>query len=110
MPAVFFLQFTDGTVTAINSDTLPLVPPRLTDFNSAIWVLSFGDSGDELVQGFLAACTLSPEVTLDIKPGSESNQLNLKSRGNLPVAILTTMTFGGEAVNGAAAIVTANCP
>lgn len=92
-PTHFFLQLTDGTGLAINSDTLPLEPPSLADFNTAIWVLSFGNSGADVVQGFVTSFTLSPDVTLDVRPGSESNPLNLKSRGNLPVAILTTDAF-----------------
>ena len=33
------------------------------------------------------------EVTIDIKPGSYPNSINLKSRGKVPVAILTTDDF-----------------
>ncbi|MCK4564858.1 MAG: hypothetical protein KAU94_09310 [Verrucomicrobia bacterium] len=38
-------------------------------------------------------------VEIDIKPGSKSNSINLKSRGLLPVAILTTKTFDAASVN-----------
>jgi len=33
------------------------------------------------------------EVKIDIKPGSDPNSINYRSRGNIPVAILSTMTF-----------------
>lgn len=39
------------------------------------------------------------EVKIDIKPGSESNNINLKSKGVIPVAILTTKTAMGEPVD-----------
>ncbi|MCZ6759493.1 MAG: Ig domain-containing protein, partial [Gemmatimonadetes bacterium] len=32
-------------------------------------------------------------MDIDIKPGSDPNSINLKSKGNIPVAILTTDTF-----------------
>jgi hypothetical protein len=38
-------------------------------------------------------------VTIDIKPGSDPNSINLKSKGNIPVAVLTTDTFYAPDVN-----------
>jgi hypothetical protein len=50
-----------------------------------------------------AACViLSPPiifVDIDIKPGSDPNSVNYKSRGLLPVAILTTDTFDATTVD-----------
>ncbi|WP_136061202.1 choice-of-anchor Q domain-containing protein [Pontiella sulfatireligans] len=40
-------------------------------------------------------------VVIDIKPGSKSNSINLKSGGLLPVAILTTGTFDASTVDPA---------
>lgn len=39
------------------------------------------------------------EVIIDIKPGSSSNPINLKSRGKVPVAILTTDDFDASDVD-----------
>ncbi len=39
------------------------------------------------------------EVHIDIKPGSDSNSINPRSRGVIPVAILTTEDFDATAVN-----------
>ncbi len=39
------------------------------------------------------------EVAVDIKPGSDSNPVNLKSKGNIPVAILTTSDFDATTVD-----------
>ena len=41
------------------------------------------------------------EVALDIRPGSDPNPINLKSKGVIPVAILTTDDFDASTVNGA---------
>jgi hypothetical protein len=38
-------------------------------------------------------------VNIDIKPGSDPNAINLKSRGVIPVAILTTDTFDATTVD-----------
>jgi len=39
------------------------------------------------------------EVEIDIKPGGNPNSINLKSKGVIPVAILTTATFNARNVN-----------
>jgi hypothetical protein len=41
----------------------------------------------------------APEVVIDIKPGSDTNPINLKSKGVVPVAILTTDGFDAANVN-----------
>jgi N-acetylneuraminic acid mutarotase len=38
-------------------------------------------------------------VTIDIKPGSFPNSINLKSKGNVPVAILSSSTFDATTVD-----------
>jgi hypothetical protein len=38
-------------------------------------------------------------VTVDIKPGSDSNHLNLRSKGNIPVAVLTTEVFDATQID-----------
>ncbi len=38
-------------------------------------------------------CPDHQPVTIDIKPGSSTNNINLGSKGLLPVAVLTTATF-----------------
>jgi hypothetical protein len=45
------------------------------------------------------------EVSIDIKPGSDVNPVNLKSNGVLPVAILTTSIADGDAVDFGASTV-----
>ena len=39
------------------------------------------------------------EITIDIKPGSYPNRINLKSKGKVPVAILTTDDFDAYVVD-----------
>jgi hypothetical protein len=38
-------------------------------------------------------------VQIDIKPGGSNNPINLKSKGNIPVAILSTMSFDATLVD-----------
>jgi len=40
------------------------------------------------------------EVSIDIKPGSYPNSINLKSKGEIPVAILSTKDFDATTVDG----------
>lgn len=40
-------------------------------------------------------------VTIDIKPGSEPNSINLRSAGRLPIAILSTTSFNATAIDPA---------
>jgi hypothetical protein len=54
---------------------------------------SFNDIATELIQTEL-------EATIDIKPGSDVNSINLKSKGVVPVAILTTEDFDALGVDG----------
>jgi len=39
-------------------------------------------------------------VLIDIKPGSDSNSINLKSKGVVPVAILSTGNFDATTIDG----------
>jgi len=39
------------------------------------------------------------EIEIDVKPGNESNSINLKSKGVIPVAILTTSDFDATTVD-----------
>jgi len=40
-----------------------------------------------------------PRITIDIKPGSNDNSINLKSRGVVPVAVFTTDDFDASTIN-----------
>jgi hypothetical protein len=42
-----------------------------------------------------------PEVIIDIKPGSNQNSINLKSKGVVPVAVLTTDGFNAATIDPA---------
>ena len=41
----------------------------------------------------------APEVKIDIKPGGNPNNINLKSKGVVPVAVLTTKGFDASTVD-----------
>lgn len=54
---------------------------------------------DTDVHIFLAAPASAPEVIIDIKPGSSQNSINLKSKGVVPVAVLTTDGFFADTID-----------
>jgi hypothetical protein len=47
--------------------------------------------------------TIGSKMVIDIKPGNEQNNINLKSNGVVPVAVLTTDDFDAATVNPATA-------
>ena len=76
-----------------------------TDPN-APWVIiydaDFGDSDGGKALGWATLLPPPPpyiEITIDIKPGSFPNSINLKSRGVVPVAVLTTDDFDASTVD-----------
>ncbi len=66
------------------------------------------ENGDPIILGFyvygdvpIYLAVPAPEVTIDIKPGSYPNSINLKSKGVVPVAVLKTDVFDAAKVNPA---------
>jgi hypothetical protein len=57
-----------------------------------------GETGDYSI-GYTAAIPPVLEVDIDIKPGSDPNSINLKSKGVAPVAVLTTDDFDASDVD-----------
>ncbi len=53
-------------------------------------VLTFKGLGGDFVGLFLDNVAVNPAATIDIKPGSYPNVINLGSKGKVPVAILST--------------------
>jgi len=59
------------------------------------------DPDDDDVHIYLAppAPEVIPEVIIDIKPGNDHNNINLKSKGVVQVAVLTTDSFFADTIN-----------
>jgi hypothetical protein len=60
-----------------------------------------GERCDQILNLDDLVLTATPSVTgvvIDIKPGSSSNNINPRSRGRIPVAILTTDSFDASTV------------
>lgn len=57
----------------------------------------FAGKGSAYSIGYATAGPL--EVAIDIKPGSDPNSINLKSKGVVPVAVLTTGDFDASSVD-----------
>jgi hypothetical protein len=81
----------NGSVDAGETD------PRLADTDGD----SFLDGIDQckLIPGPNDGCPAGDAV-IDIKPGSNVNPINVKNRGVIPVAILTTSSFDATTVDG----------
>jgi ELWxxDGT repeat protein len=89
----------DGTAagTALVRDIFPgaagSVPTVLTDVNGTLFFSAVHPAyGRELWKAVEV-------VQLDIKPGEEPNSINLKSNGNIPVAVLSTPDFDATTVD-----------
>ena len=96
-------------------DEVPLVDENgkpLSEFTLAPGVLGIltgtYENGDPIDLGFyiygyvpVYLAVSVPKVTVDIKPGSDTNPINLKSKGVVPVAVLTTDAFNAAAVDPA---------
>ena len=76
-PGVNILMESNGLGIAVGNPVTELVPLRNDDYGTRQFLYP----------------ELFPIVDFDIKPGSDPNSVNLKSRGVLPVAILTTDDF-----------------
>jgi probable HAF family extracellular repeat protein len=91
----------DGTLTDLND----LLPPN-SGWDYLEHAYDINDSGQIVGQGrmdggahaFLMIPIIS-EVEIDIKPGSDPNSINLKSKGKVSVAILTTDEFDASDVD-----------
>jgi hypothetical protein len=83
---------------------MALRDPSLDNNNGVNWCTAltpYGD-GDLGTPGAENDCVLPPtiiEVTVDIKPGSDPNSINLGSKGVIPVAILSDATFDATTVD-----------
>jgi len=67
-------------------DNTEFFPPDVV--TQYAWVVHSGDVGVPV-----------EIITIDIKPGSDPNSINLNSKGTIPVAILTTDTFDATQVD-----------
>jgi len=74
-------------------------------WNETLWAIiydaDFGSSKGGKALGYAMLSALPPilEVAIDIRPGSYPNPINLRSRGVLPVAILSDSTFDATTVD-----------
>ena len=70
---------------------------------ASISVIGIDDLGNSIIVTDEDSCVFLPPsiilVDIDVKPGSDPNSVNSKSKGVLPVAILTTDTFDATTVD-----------
>ena len=87
------------------TETYALIPRRgLNEIlieavnNATHGIEPFGNPGGLLFKATIIY-EIPKQVNIDIKPGSFSNPVNLKSKGNIPVVVLSDLTFDATAVD-----------
>lgn len=123
LAAIFFSAFQSHFVYRINGAGCPDSNP-FCELAWSLWILNgvcwkTSDTGPDLIpvsEGKTVAWFLVPvdafgqnpptgvhclNVDIDIKPGTDPNTINVRSRGLIPVTILTTQTFDATAVDPA---------
>ncbi|MBC8231525.1 LamG domain-containing protein, partial [bacterium] len=69
-------------------------------YNGALSASEIQQHYDNGLQGLGYCASSALSVEIDIKPGSYPNSINLKNKGVIPVAILTTEDFDATSVDG----------
>ncbi len=94
-----------GVGFAVNGEACALPPTEFKVLSGLLAVLTgtYCGGGDINLKFYTYAPvhldTLGPDVVIDVKPGSDTNVINLKSKGVVPVAILTTDSFDAGTVD-----------
>jgi len=94
-------QGANGSV-AINEDETTVTYTPDTGFHGTdtfTYTASDGKGGTDTATVTVTVNPLVIEVTIDIKPGSDPNSINLGSKGVVPVAVLTTDDFDASEVD-----------
>lgn len=116
--AGYFIAAFDGespaVVTVYGSnfavDKVPIVEPLPTQFTVNIFnggvLTGKYENGDDINLKFFGSVPIyleapDPVVEIDIRPGGNPNTINLKSKGVVPVAVLTTDQFNADTINPA---------
>jgi len=84
---------TSATTTLTEGDNVTFEQDTLIFSNNGSGTVTLIVNGIEQTIGAGESATLIIEITIDINPGSEENPINLKSKGVIPVAILSTDSF-----------------
>ena len=83
-----------GGVLAITNDALRIFPLGIT---KVIWKATDANGNSSTSE---QTVTVNPiPVTVDVKPGSNDNSINLKSNGKIPVAILSLNGFLASSID-----------
>jgi hypothetical protein len=87
------LRITDPGSAALPSSALSLA------WTGGFFGISWQDERDGNQEIYFSRVVCPLQVVIDIKPGSDTNSINPRSNGRIPVAILTTGTFDATTVN-----------
>jgi hypothetical protein len=90
---VFLYESPMGSIFQLTDNNSEDAYPEINDNGDVVWMGRDGNDSEI----FLALRIT--EVTIDIKPGSFPNSINLNSKGVVPVAVLTTEGFHASTVD-----------
>jgi hypothetical protein len=88
---IFLYNYSKGNMTCLTEGEEDVRSPKINCNGNVVWQ---GYDGHDW-EIFLSQAT---SVEIDIKPGSITNSINLKSRGVVPVAVLTSESFDARTV------------
>ena len=80
-------------------EVITITSPESGDWEVELFGAEIPPEGEEVVFGFTSIPKLTASIDINIMPGSEPNPINPKSKGMIPVAILTTDTFDASTVD-----------
>lgn len=110
-------QSADGAIFPDTCDPGAYIVNGPTGPGGASPITSWNNNGNAGQEGGGTSYTISltgarfcnQQVTIDVKPGSSTNPINLKSKGVIPVAVLTTPDFDAATIDPFTACLGAAC-
>lgn len=90
---IFLYESATGTIFQLTNNNSWDRGARINEYGDVAWMEWDGNDSEI----FLALRIT--EITIDIKPGSYPNSINLNSKGVVPVAVLTTTNFDASNVD-----------
>ena len=89
---IFLYERASGTITQLTENNYSDTSPQINANGDVVWQ-GYNGSDSEI---FLSLGII--ELEIDIRPGGNPNTINLKSKGVVPVAVLTTQDFDASTV------------
>jgi len=90
---IFLYDKASGATLQLTDNYSPEASPQINDNGDVVW------QGHDGLDDEIFLVVAITKVNIDIKPGGNPNNINLKSQGVVPVAVLTTEDFDASTIN-----------